>query len=347
MMPGMDGMMPGMMPGMMGGGMMPMGGMMMMPNGMGMMMPTGGMMPGMMMPGMAPLPPPRTTIEPPAVPSGAPPEPKLAPMDPDVQNFCDKLGIEQECCLKLNEVMRKRADTKESDLAQLADILDDVGDPTSLLEFKIEEMESGEFVGKVLEDRQAMALGLNYGLNKEAIQKLYELTSFRSTKKGEDIVRMERLLEFAKDPSATAIRFAGQVLRGELDGLPDLSEAQDVIKKFDLDREAKDKLIEIVLARTEDSSAVLGGLEVYFERVRDPSATLVSLSSRLISGGPVPDPDELPRNKRNDQRDRERSPKRAASPRQMRTRRSPSIGKKKKSRSRSRRRSSSRGRRKK
>merc|ERR1719453_2807665 len=102
-----------------------------------------------------------------------------------------------------------------------------------------------------------MALALNYGLSDEARQKLYELVSHRATKKGEDLLRMELLLEYAKAPSVTTIQFANRVLKNELDALPDLSEAQDVIKKFDLESGAKQKLIEIVLARTEDSSALL------------------------------------------------------------------------------------------
>merc|ERR1712100_655863 len=156
---------------------------------------------------------------------------------------------------------------------------------------------------------------------------------------------MELLLEYSKDPSGTAVQYAGRVLKNELEALPDLSEAQDVIKKFGLDSEARQKLIEIVLARTEDSSALLGGLEVYFEAVRNPSSSLISLSGRLLQGMDVPDPhdhreDRKQAGDRERERERDRSRERDRE-RQVRTRRSPSVGKKK-SRSRSRRRSSSR-----
>merc|ERR1711948_203160 len=109
-----------------------------------------------------------------------------------------------------------------------------------------------------------------------------ELVSRQATKKGEDLVRMEFLMEYAKEPSSTAISFVSRLLANEIEALPDLSEAQDVIKKFDLDSEAKDKLIEIVLARSDDSSALLGGLEVYFEKVRNPSSALLDLAGRLL-----------------------------------------------------------------
>lgn len=366
MMPGgsmMPGMMPGMMPSMQG---FPSGnpaGMMGANPGSFFAGSSSGLPPGML-PGMLPsLGPPGMQPPPPQMPPSAevmaafklnlaeqlggeeeaadpPAEPICPALDPEVKKLCDHFQIEAECGQKLNEEIAKRQDTKESDLAKLYDILDDVGDPSGLLEFKIDEMASGEFVGNILEDRGAMALGLNYGLSNAATQKLYELASNRATRKGEDLVRMELLLECAKDPSATAIRYAEQVLKNNIEGLPDLSEAQDVIKKFELDSEARQKLIEIVLARTEDSSALLGGLEVYFEAARSPSSALKAMAGKLLAGGDVPDPHDprerikLAGERRDAEGERERSRERRPnrSPRlAKRTRRSPSVSKKKKS----------------
>jgi hypothetical protein len=300
----------------------------------------------MMPSGVQPPPPPAEALAEWQAEGEAPPLPPSElvgqALDPSVKKLCDHFEIEADCARKLDDIMTRRPDTKESDLAQLYDILDDVGSPTCLLEIKISEMESGEFVGKVLEDREAMALALNYGLKDEATQKLYEVVSRRATKKGEDLVRMELLLEYAKEPSSTAIRYSEQVLNNVIETLPDLSEAQDVIKKFELDKDARNKLVEIVLARTEDSSAILGGLEVFFEQVRNPSSSLLNLAGRLLAGGDVPDPHD-PREERNLARERERERSRDRD-RQVRTRRSPSVTKRK-SRSRSRRRSSSKSRR--
>lgn len=311
MVPGGGGMMPGMMPSIPGMAGLPC------------MVP--GAMPGVPQASLAQPPPPPTpppgaivvgdTTEAVPLPPPAavpPPEPEGPALDPEVKKFCDHFEIEPDYAKSLDEEMAKRPDTKASDLAQLYDILDDVGDPSCLLGIKISDMASGEFVGKILEDREAMALALNYGLRDEATQKLYELVSRRATKKGEDLVRMESLLEYAQDKSSTAIRFVGQVLNGEIERLPDLSEAQDVIKKFDLDAQATKKLVEIVLARTEDSSALLGGLEVYFEHARNASSSLMALAGRLLSGGDVPDPSD-PREERRargefaGERERERS----------------------------------------
>jgi hypothetical protein len=284
------------------------------------------------------------TVQPPPPPAPppveAPPEPEglaAISLDPDVKKLCLHFEIEVECAKRLDEAMTSRQDTKESDLAKLYDILDDVGDPTGLLDMKIDDIVNGDFIGNILETREAKAVALNYNLSEEAAQKLYTLVSCRATKKGEDLVRMELLLEFSKDPSSTTVKYVDRVIAKELESLPDLSEAQDVMKKFDLDVEARDKLVEIVLARTEDSSALLGGLEVYFESVRSPSSALLALAGRLLAGGDVPDPhDPREKGKQSNDREHERSRERDRNRDRSRERE-----RKRKSRSRSRRRSPS------
>jgi len=220
-----------------------------------------------------------------------PPEPKEVeppPFDPEIKELCEKFEIEEKCARKLDAVMAGRADTKKSDLAKLFDLLEDVGSPTCLLELKISEMEEGEFVGKILEDREVEALTLNFDLKGEAKDKLNEVVSRRQTRKGEDLVRMESILEHARNPNEIATRLAGQLLDGRIPALPDLSEAEDVMKKFKLEPEAKRTLAEIVFARQEDSSRVLGYLEVYLEASHKPSADLIALKGRLLAGGEVP-----------------------------------------------------------
>merc|ERR1719281_2146798 len=122
------------------------------------MMPNSGLMPGFPLPGLSPgmllsnLPPPA----PAEVLAEAAPEPEgleALALDPEVKKFCLHCEIDVKCAKRLDEVMANRQDTKESDLAKLYDILDDVGDPTGLLEMKIDDIVNGDFVGKVLEDR--------------------------------------------------------------------------------------------------------------------------------------------------------------------------------------------------
>ena len=69
------------------------------------------------------------------------------------------------------------------------------------------------------------------------------------------------------------MNLAAQILEGKLEDLPDMGEAEDVMKKFKLDDEARRKLVrvvivavcgcevQIVLQRADDSSRVLGRLE--------------------------------------------------------------------------------------
>merc|ERR1719478_1760035 len=84
------------------------------------------------------------------------PEPKEqddGKMDPDVQELGDYFSIEDRWVVRLNETMRKRKGTKESDLAKLYEVLERARSPTGLLTVKIGEMESGQFVGKIKHDK--------------------------------------------------------------------------------------------------------------------------------------------------------------------------------------------------
>merc|ERR1711887_469963 len=81
------------------------------------------------------------------------PEPEgPAKMDPDIRELGDYFSIEERWVVRLNETMRKRKDTKESDLAKLYEVLERARSPTGLLTVKIGEMESGQFVGKIKHD---------------------------------------------------------------------------------------------------------------------------------------------------------------------------------------------------
>jgi len=287
-MPGMmSGMMPGMVPSCMPG-MMPMPSMMPM-----------GMMPGMMpimMPGMPPQPHPGSGTNPlgTAAEVGAQQEPKQPeqpepPLDPEVRQLCEHFEIEAHCARLLNQEMDKRQDSKASDLARLWELLEDVGSPTCLLALKIEEMKNGEFRGKILQDREVEALALNFDLGSRATSKLNEVVSRRATRKGEDLVRMERILEYSREPGPTATLVAERLLDGRYTSIPDLGEAEDVMRKFSLDEDAKKRLVEIVLERADDSSAVLGALELHLEASKQASETLRAVSGRLLAGKDLPD----------------------------------------------------------
>lgn len=232
-----------------------------------------------------------------------PPEPEV-PLDPEVEKFCEHFSIEKEFARRLDVEILKRPDTRAADFSRLYDLLDDMGDPATYLEMKIEEMVRGEFVGDILADREVEALALNFSLADEATEKLNEMVSRRATKKGQDLVRMESILEFADKPSEVAISMVDRLLetcksdRNAM--LPDLGEAQDVIRKYTLNEVAKKKLVDIVLERSDDSSKILGQLEVYFEQfaARNPSQALMELSGRILAGFDVPEEPPANRDRR-------------------------------------------------
>jgi len=234
-----------------------------------------------------------------APPPEAPPPP---PLDPAVQKLCDHFEIDSSCAVKLNDEMAKRKDTKEADIEGLWELLEDVGSPQCLLEIKVREMVAGQFVGKVKADREVAALALNFDLDEDVAALLNQIVARRASRKGEDLVRMESILEHSRDPAETASLLAQRLLDGDLQSLPDMGEVIDVVKKFKLDAEAKQKLWEVVVERADESSRVLGRLEVYLEACRRPSAAVLALSGRLLAGGDVPE--EPPRD--DDDRDRER-----------------------------------------
>merc|ERR1719265_434872 len=274
-----------------GAGMMPMG-FGMMPN----------MMMGMMGSGMTTFPQYGAAAASPSkeMRSDAPQDPKL---DEDVKKLCDQFQIDNECAQKLQEELGKRKDTRENDLNKLYELLEDVGSPSCLLALKIDEMQRGEFVGRIEDDREVEALALNFSLGRGSKSKLNEVVARRPKRKGEDLVRLEAILERSSEPDAVAKRLAEQLLSGNLQALPDLGETEDVVRKFRLDKAASQKLVEIIVRRPDDSSRILGGLEVYLEAARQPSTALLALSGRLLSGGEVPDE---PRNEQPEERERDR-----------------------------------------
>merc|ERR1719240_725237 len=136
--------------GMMGIAPMPMAPMGMMPVGSMGMTPMG-MMP-MVVPGM-PLSQAANLINKPPEQAEPSEKPKLV-LDPDVQELVDHFDIESDVAGRLNTAMGKRYDSRESDMAKLWELLEDVGCPSSLLNLQVNDMESGEFVGKIKSHRE-------------------------------------------------------------------------------------------------------------------------------------------------------------------------------------------------
>ncbi|CAE8614922.1 unnamed protein product, partial [Polarella glacialis] len=173
-------------------------------------------------------------------------------IDADIQKLGDHFNIEDRWIKRLDELMRKRKDTKETDLAKLYEVLEQARSPTGLLVAKLGEMECGQFVGKVKPDRQIERLAVRFKLDSRVVSRLTELRVRRARTKGEDFDRLEQHLMLCKRPSATATLLIGKLLEGELRQIPDVTSAKAIAQKFKLDKDAKSKLREIAEKRADD-----------------------------------------------------------------------------------------------
>eukprot|EP00931_Biecheleriopsis_adriatica_P084482 TRINITY_DN5834_c0_g1_i1.p1 TRINITY_DN5834_c0_g1~~TRINITY_DN5834_c0_g1_i1.p1 ORF type:complete len:427 (+),score=98.48 TRINITY_DN5834_c0_g1_i1:81-1361(+) len=222
-----------------------------------------------------------------SAPSAEAPKATKAPgeMDADVRKLGDHFNIEDRWLERLDELMSRRQDTKEQDLAKLYEVLEQARSPTGLLVAKLGEMECGQFVGKVKPDRNIERLATRYKLDTRVVSRLTELRVRRKKSATEDFNRLEQHLSLCKRPSATATLLIGKILEGELRQVPDVTTAKALAQKFKLDRDAKNKLREIAEKRADDVEEVMQHLERTLQMSHQPSATLCKLAKTLMDGG--------------------------------------------------------------
>merc|ERR1719188_2149472 len=229
-----------------------------------------------------------------AAPEVAKPQPSEDAIDPDVRELGDYFNIEDRWIKRLNETMKKRMDTKEQDLAKLYEVLERARSPTGLLTVKIGEMECGQFVGKIKPDKDVERLARKFKLDEHVTSRLTELVVRRKSTKDEDLERIEQHLRYCKRPSAMATLLAGKLLEGEVDELPDLEEAEEIMSKYKLDEDARSKLREIVEKRNSEQKEVLVQIRKHLDTSTYPSSMLCKIARPLIDGEKLQDPPERP-----------------------------------------------------
>merc|ERR1740121_3337840 len=215
-------------------------------------------------------------------------------IDPEVKELGDYFNIEDRWVKRLNETMRKRQDTKAQDLAKLYEVLERARSPTGLLTVKIGEMECGQFVGKVKPDKDVERLARKFKLDDHVTSRLIELVVRRRATKEKDLERFEQHLRYCKRPSAMATLLAGKLLEGEVEELPDLTAAENLMTKFKLDEDARSKLREIVEKRAEDQDKVLAQVKKHLETSSNASSMLCKIARPLIDGEHLADPPDRP-----------------------------------------------------
>merc|ERR1712146_214910 len=173
-------------------------------------------------------------------------------IDPDVRRLGQHFQIEERWVKRLDELMSKRGDSKHQDMLKLYEVLDRARSPTGLLVVKIGEMECGRFDTKMKPDKHVERVVRKHELSEDAKDSLIELVVRRRRTKQEDLDALEKHLQYSKRPSSTARHLCSKLLDGELHAIPDLSEAEELMRRFRLDVEAKAKLRDIVEKRVSD-----------------------------------------------------------------------------------------------
>merc|ERR1719433_1385558 len=223
---------------------------------------------------MVPAPPASSVVD-------APRKEEEQEIDPEVRELGDYFNIEERWVVRLNQVVRKRQDTKGQDLEKLYEVLERARSPTGLLTVKIGEMESGQFVGKIKPDKDVERLARKFRLDEHVKSRLTELAVRLKDKKDQHLERLEQHLSYSKHPNAMATLLAGKLLEHEIEELPDLKDAEVIMDKFRLDDDAKSKLREIVEKRANDKSEVLNTVKRHLESSQHPSAMLCRIARRV------------------------------------------------------------------
>eukprot|EP00913_Durusdinium_trenchii_P014811 g13889.t1 len=250
-------------------------------------------------------------------------EPNDDDIDPQIQELCDYFNIEDRWVKRLNETMRKRQDTKQEDIEKLYEVLERARSPTGLLTVKIGEMECGRF--------DVERLARKFRLDEPVASRLTELVH-RRKQQGEpdraqkDLHTIEQHLRYCKRTSAMATLLAGpapdrhttarKLLEGDVDELPDLTEAEHVMdrrgmgesagrgrapaagsEKYRLDEDAKSKLREIIEKRAVDAKEVLVQIKKHLDTSVNCSSMLCKIARPLIDHEHLPDPPERTKGK--------------------------------------------------
>ncbi|CAE8667916.1 unnamed protein product [Polarella glacialis] len=220
-----------------------------------------------------------------------------AAIDPEIRELGDYFNIEERWIKRLNETMLKRQDTKGQDLEKLYEVLERARSPTGLLTVQIGKMECGQFVGKIKPDKDVERLARKFKLDDHVTSRLTELKVCRRTSGQEergikDLDRLEQHLRYCKRPNAMATLLAGKLLEGEMEELPDLTEAEKIMEKYKLDEDARSKLREIVEKRAADATAVLEVVKKHLDTSTFASSMLCKIARTLIDGETLPDPPE-------------------------------------------------------
>lgn len=126
------------------------------------------------------------------------------PIHPEVEALCKKFAIEEKIMRRLDDVMRTREDSFETDLKALYEVCESAKKPSGSLMVKIGELERGCFTGADKLDQCMLTFRSKYKLDDRALARFVEVCHPRSQKL-DDIRQMEKYLKNAPNPSQVVI----------------------------------------------------------------------------------------------------------------------------------------------
>mmetsp|Transcript_39766 Transcript_39766/g.91987 ORF Transcript_39766/g.91987 Transcript_39766/m.91987 type:complete len:407 (-) Transcript_39766:122-1342(-) len=140
---------------------------------------------------------------------------KSAGIDPQVSELAEYHGLDDRATRALDEEMKKRRATFESDLQALWVGLEGAKNPSGMLMMKLKDMRMGTFKGMTALDKQIQDFAKRNRLDAQAAVKLAEVLHNRDDVEG-DLSKIQKHLERSNKPSSLVM----MMLRDLRDGKP-------------------------------------------------------------------------------------------------------------------------------
>eukprot|EP00930_Biecheleria_cincta_P037392 TRINITY_DN25661_c0_g1_i1.p1 TRINITY_DN25661_c0_g1~~TRINITY_DN25661_c0_g1_i1.p1 ORF type:complete len:639 (+),score=114.81 TRINITY_DN25661_c0_g1_i1:31-1917(+) len=141
-----------------------------------------------------------------------------ASVRPEVQELCEHFRIDERQMLELSCLIEKRIETWEDDLFGLWTHLRNAHNPGGMLRSKMQEMKTGQFVGRVKPAPDVAHLVKKFKLDDMCSHKIAEVLQLKipEDKRKEVIEQLDKILESSNKPSSRAM----MLLKDMRDGKP-------------------------------------------------------------------------------------------------------------------------------
>lgn len=139
---------------------------------------------------------------------------KHAGIRPEVAELAEHLGLDDRATRALDEEMKKRAATFESDMQALWVGLEGAQNPSGLMMTKIREMRNGEFHGMSALDVKIQAFAKEMRLDAQAAIKLGEVMHKRQDPET-DLIKIGKHLERSNKPSSLMMMLLKKLREGQ------------------------------------------------------------------------------------------------------------------------------------